>query len=61
MQSARNLGVIFDANLTMETQIMRVAQLAFFHLRQARLLAPYLAPEHLATVIHATVTSRLDY
>ena len=61
VQSASNLGVIFDANLIMEAQITRVAQLTFFHLRQAGLLVPYLAPEYLATVIHATVTSRLDY
>ena len=47
--------------MIMEAQITRVAELAFFHLHQAKLLAPYLAPEHLATVIHATVTSRLDY
>ena len=35
--------------------------MAFFHLRQAQLLAPYLSASDLAIVIHATVTSRLDY
>ena len=38
-----------------------VTRVAFFHLRQARLLAPYLSAPDLATVIHAMVTSRLDY
>ena len=34
---------------------------AFFYLRQVQQLAPYLSAPDLATVIHATVTSRLDY
>ena len=33
----------------------------FFHLYQAWQLAPYLSTSDLATVIHATVTSRLDF
>ncbi|XP_077200587.1 complex III assembly factor LYRM7 isoform X1 [Paroedura picta] len=45
----------------MEAQVTKVAWLAFYHLHQAKLLVPYLEPEHLATVIHAMVTSRLDF
>ena len=45
----------------MEAQISKVAHQAFYHLRQVNQLAPYLSLEDLATVIHATVTSRLDY
>ena len=59
--AVKNLGVIFDASLSMEAQITKVAHQAFYHLRKAKLLAPYLTPDDLATVIHATVTSRLDY
>ena len=40
---------------------MKVAHQAFYHLRQVKLLAPYLSQDDLATVIHATVTTRLDY
>ena len=59
--SVRSLGVTFDASLSMEAQVTATAQLAFFHLRRIRQLAPYLSRPDLATVIHATVTSRLDY
>ena len=57
----KKLGVIFDASLSMEIQIAKVAHQAFYHSCQAKLLAPYLSSDDLATVIHATVTSRLDY
>ena len=45
----------------MEAQVANVTRVAFFHLRQARSLEPYLSAPDLATVIHATDTSRLDY
>uniref|UniRef100_A0A670I2H7 Reverse transcriptase domain-containing protein n=1 Tax=Podarcis muralis TaxID=64176 RepID=A0A670I2H7_PODMU len=59
--SVKSLGVIFDTSLSMEAQITAITKAAFFHLRQAKQLAPYLSRPDLATVIHATVTSRLDY
>ena len=61
MSSVKSLGVILDSTLSMEAQVANAACLAFFHLRQARQLAPYLSTPDLATVIHATVTSRLDF
>ena len=47
-----------DSTLSMESQVVNGARTAFFHLRQ---LVPYLSTSDLATVIHATVTSRLDF
>lgn len=38
----------------------QAARLAFFHLRQARQLAPYLSCPDRATMTHAMVTLRLD-
>ena len=45
----------------MEAHVVNATRVSFFHLRQARLLAHYLSASDLATVIHAMVTSRLDY
>uniref|UniRef100_A0A803T5Y0 Reverse transcriptase domain-containing protein n=1 Tax=Anolis carolinensis TaxID=28377 RepID=A0A803T5Y0_ANOCA len=59
--TVKSLGVVLDSSLTMEAQITAISKQAFFHLRQARKLASYLSTEALATVIHATVTTRLDY
>ena len=53
--------MILYASLSIGAQITNVACLAFFHLHQAQQLAPYLSTPDLATVIHATVTSRLDF
>ncbi|XP_054842011.1 uncharacterized protein LOC129334090 [Eublepharis macularius] len=57
----KSLGVLLDVSLSMEVQVTAVAKSAFFHLCQIRQLAPYLTPQDLVTVTHATVTSRLDY
>ncbi|XP_060100566.1 uncharacterized protein LOC132575897 [Heteronotia binoei] len=57
----KSLGVLLEPSLTMEAQIAATAKSAFFHLRRAKQLAPFLERDDLATVIHATVTSRLDY
>ena len=57
----KSLGVIFDASLSIEAQITKVAHQAFYHLRQVKQLAPYLFQDDLATLIHATVTSRFHY
>ena len=59
--TVKSLGATLDASLSMEAQIAKVAHQAFYHLRQVKQLAPYLSQDNLATVIHATVTSRLDY
>lgn len=45
----------------MEAQVTAAAKLAFYHLQLIRELVSYLASHDLATVIYATVTSRLDY
>uniref|UniRef100_A0A803SQV2 Reverse transcriptase domain-containing protein n=1 Tax=Anolis carolinensis TaxID=28377 RepID=A0A803SQV2_ANOCA len=59
--SVKSLGVLLDPLLTMEAQVSAVSRSVFFHLRQARRLAPYLSRNDLVTVIQATVISRLDY
>uniref|UniRef100_R4GDH7 Reverse transcriptase domain-containing protein n=1 Tax=Anolis carolinensis TaxID=28377 RepID=R4GDH7_ANOCA len=59
--SVKSLGVLLDPLLTMEAQVSAVSRSAFFHLCQARQLAPYLSRNDLATVIQAMVISRLDY
>lgn len=54
-------GMILDASLTMEAEIMNIAKLAFLNHFQPGQLAPYLLHPDLAMVIHVTVSSRLDY
>uniref|UniRef100_A0A803TMD6 Reverse transcriptase domain-containing protein n=1 Tax=Anolis carolinensis TaxID=28377 RepID=A0A803TMD6_ANOCA len=57
----RSLGVLLDSALTLDAQVSAVAGRAFAQLKLVRQLRPYLVKSDLATVVHALVTSRLDY
>ena len=59
--SARNLGVIMDCVFNMEAHITTVCQTSYFHLRNIGAIRRYLTNETAAQVIHAFVTSKLDY
>jgi len=58
---ARNLGVYFDRNLDMKQHIRNVCRLCYFQLRQLRVICRSLSKDVLKTLLHAFVSSRLDY
>ena len=57
----KSLGVTFDSGFTFERQVGSVVKGSFFQLRLLSKLKPYLPHKDLETVIHAFITSRLDY
>ena len=57
----RNLGVIFDSNLTFESHVKNTTKVSFFHLRRIAKLRPFLSQSAAERLIHAFVASRLDY
>lgn len=57
----RNLGVIFDAELKFDKQINAVVKGSFFQLRGIARLKGFLSTKDMETVIHAFISSRLDY
>ena len=57
----KSLGVTFDSGFTFERLVGSVVKGSFFHLRLVAKLKPYLPHKDLETVIHAFITSRLDY
>ena len=57
----RNLGFIFDPTLTFKPHIRHITKTAFFHLRNIARLRPTLSTSAAETLIHAFITSRLDY
>ena len=59
--TVRNLGVLFDKYLTMSDQVTSVCKAAYYHLKNIRSLKPFLDTGALITVVHAFVTSRIDY
>ena len=56
-----NLEVKVDSDLKLDSQIKSVVKSSFFQLRQLAKIKPILQKKHFETVIHAFVTTRLDY
>ncbi|XP_061907768.1 uncharacterized protein LOC133652732, partial [Entelurus aequoreus] len=59
--SVKNLGIIFDPTLSFESHIKSVTKTAFFHLRNIAKIRSILSTSDAEIIIHAFVTSRLDY
>ena len=59
--SARSLGVIFDDTMSFDAHLSYVCKPSFYHLRNISKIRKYLNKEPAATIVHAFVTSKLDY
>ena len=59
-RAARNIGVIFDENLSMCDHVSNVCKAAWNQLRQIRHIRSYLTPSAAAILMHSFVISRLD-
>ncbi len=57
----KNVGVIFDSDLKFDKQINSVVRASFFQLKRLRKLKPFLTFKDLEVIIHAFISSRLDY
>ena len=57
----RNLGVIFDNNMTMEDHVNNICKTSYFYIRLLGKLRKFLDKATGAMITHAFVTSRLDY
>ena len=59
--TARNIGVVLDANLNMATQVSSVCKASYIQLHNISRIRKYLTYEATSTLINALVTSKLDY
>ncbi len=57
----KNLGVILDSNLSFENHISHVTKTALFHLRNISKLQNMLTFSDAEKLVHAFMTSKLDY
>ncbi len=57
----RNLGVVFDSGMTMQPHINSVCQSCYYHLHNISRIRKCLTYEACETLVHALITSRLDY
>ena len=58
---ARNLGVLFDENMTLLPHINNTCKTAFYYIHNIRRVGKYLSVEATRTLVHAVVIGRLDY
>ena len=59
--TVRNLGVIFDQDLSFNSHIEQTSRTAFFHLHNITKIRLILSKTDAEKLIHTFVTSRLDY
>ena len=59
--TARNLGIMFDEKLICDVHINRMCRAAFYHLRNIKRIRHYLTREVIEQLVHAFITSRLDF
>ena len=60
-ESLRNLGAWFDCHFNLNFNITKTCRSAFFHLHNIRRVRKYLSIESAEKLVHAFITSRLDY
>ncbi len=60
-KEARNFGVVFDSELSFDVQVTKVVQACFAQLRQLTKIKSFFSVADLQKVIHAFISSRLDY
>lgn len=60
-KAVRNLGVIYDPALKMEEHINSISRTANMYLYNIGRIRKFVSPEACKTIVHAFITSRLDY
>ena len=60
-KSARNLGAIFDKNVTFRSHIFAVCNSCFYHMRDLRRIRRHLHLDSVELLATALMSSRLDY
>ncbi len=60
-EAVKNLGAMFDRNMDMAKQVNQVCKSVYYNIRQIGKIRRHLNSVTCATVVHALVTSRLDY
>ncbi len=59
--TAKNLGSIFDSGMTMRPHINAICKSGYYHLRNISRISKCLNKESCVTLVHAFISSRLDY
>ena len=61
VDEVRDLGAILDKTLSMKNHINKLCQSAWIQLRKIKQIKDYLDKKSLETLIHAYITSKIDF
>jgi hypothetical protein len=61
VNSARNLGVIFDSNMSMVPHVNQVCKKGYYQLMRLRQIKKYVGNGAMESLVHSFVTSNIDY
>jgi len=61
VQTAKNLGCLFDSELTLKPHINAVTKSCFYQLRQIRSIRNMLSADAVKTLVHSFISNRIDY
>ena len=61
LDHVRNLGVLFDKNMTMEKHVNKMCKNAYFNIRNLSKIRKTLDKESIKTAVNSLVTPHLDY
>lgn len=59
--TVKNLGVVIDERLSFDDQARSCIKSCYFHLRRLKQIRRYVEPDVIHSLVHAFVTSHLDY
>lgn len=60
-QYVKNLGVVFDSELTFVPHIKNITMIGFYHLKNVARIRPFLSQANTEVLMHAFISCRLDY
>ena len=59
--SARNIGVVFDAEMSMACHVHQTCRVCYYHLKNVASIRSCLTEQAAICLVHSLVVSRLDY
>ncbi|XP_068573506.1 uncharacterized protein, partial [Cebidichthys violaceus] len=59
--TSRNLGVVMDSDLNLNSHIKTITKSAYYHLKNISRIRGLMSQQHLEKLVHAFIFSRLDY
>ena len=59
--TARNIGVVFDAEMSMAVHVHQTCRVSYFHLKNIASIRSCLTEQAAIRLVHSLVVSRLDY